>query len=487
MKSLFWRYLTVTVALLLVSFFAFGAVFMWQSYTLSVEEARTNLEADTDKLALMTATVLRNDNEINRLIYQNAITQIFSDDSNVIISTTDGILLYYIDAEGFREGALEILDSAAMNELKATGKYYSIGDFGGAFSGIYYICGRLVNLPDTQLALFVSSPAARAFDTIEAQKKTFFLTGAFILFVAIIVTYFVAQSMSKPLKDMIKVTRAYGRGDFTPKLQENRDDEIGELAHAINQMSTSLDKLEELRSSFIANVSHELKTPMTTITGFVDGILDGTIPPERQNDYLRRISADTKRLSRLVIRMLQASRIESGQAKIHPVCFNLCEMVRQTILGFEQVLREKNIDVQIDFEEEDMYVMADQDSLVQVVFNLTDNACKFTPQDGTLAISVVKNGTKLVTTVANTGSIEAEKLPYIFDRFYKADISRGNDKNGAGLGLFIVKSILQMHGEDIKAVSENGLAKFIFTLPSVDRTASSDRTASMDRGLQNVH
>ncbi|MEA4822710.1 MAG: HAMP domain-containing sensor histidine kinase [Clostridiaceae bacterium] len=470
MKSLFGRYLIVTVSLLLFSFLLSGTLFMWRSYTMSVENTKEQLELKTKNIASMTISLLYNDTPVVREMYLNSVTQIFDEGSNVIICNSDGILLYYADVDGIREGALEFVDSSIMDELKATGSYYQVGDLGGALSGIYYTSGILFRRPDAQttFALFVSSPASGPFDAVKDTQRTFFLYAAFILFMAIIVSYYVAQSMSRPIKKMIVVTRSYSRGDFSPKVTEDRDDEIGELAHAINQMSSSLNKLEELRSSFIANVSHELKTPMTTITGFVDGILDGTIPPERQDEYLRRISADTKRLSRLVIRMLQASRIESGQTQIHPARFDLCETIRQTILGFEQVLLEKNIDVQIDFEQEDMFVMADPDNLVQVVFNLTDNACKFTPPGGTLAISVVRDGSKVVTTIANTGSIPEDKLPYLFDRFYKADTSRAVDANGAGLGLFIVKSILKMHGESIVARSENGLAKFIFTLPAVE-------------------
>ncbi|NMA09254.1 MAG: HAMP domain-containing histidine kinase [Clostridiales bacterium] len=470
MKSLFWKYLTVTVSLLLVSFGMFGAVFLWQTYSLTVESTKRQMESDAQSIASLTMTALFSNSDVVRKVYTEAVNQIFSSGSNIIICDADGMLLYYIDSDGISEGVLEFIDASAISVLKDTGGFYAIGNFNGKFSRIYYTCGVPLKNPAGEMVygLFLSSPASVTFEAVEDLQRTFLLTGAFILFIAIIVSYFVAQSMSRPLKNMITVTRSYARGDFTPQVPENRDDEIGELAHAINQMSASLNKLEELRSSFIANVSHELKTPMTTITGFIDGILDGTIPPERQEEYLRRISADTRRLSRLVIRMLQASRIQSGQMQIHRSRFDLCETVRQTVLGFEQTLREKNIDVQIEFESDEMYVMADPDSLVQVVFNLTDNACKFTHEGGTLAISVVREGPKVVTTIANTGGIDPATLPYIFDRFYKADTSRGNDKNGAGLGLFLVKSILKMHGEDITAVSENGLAKFIFTLPAVD-------------------
>lgn len=469
MKSLFWKYLIVVVALLLTSFLLSGTLFLWRSYSATVQDTQQQLDRKTEKMKDSTLRLLYNDSDIVREMYVYTVMQVFDDGPNVIICGTDGVLTYYVDADGVRKGALEFIDSSILEELQEKGSYHQIGNLHGALSGIYYTSGTLVSLSEIspEYALLVSVPASGAFDALRETQRSFFLYAVVILVLSIIVCYFLAQSISGSIKKMITVTRSYSRGDFSPKVDEDRDDEIGELAHAINQMGASLDKLEEQRSTFIANVSHELKTPMTTITGFVDGILDGTIPPERQNEYLRRISTDTRRLSRLVIRMLQASRIESGQTHIHPSRINLCETVRQTVLGFEQVLNEKKIDVQIDFEEDDMYVMADPDTIVQVVFNLTDNACKFTQPGGTLAISIVRSGPKVVTTIANTGGIPEEKLPYIFDRFYKADSSRSVDANGAGLGLYIVKSILKMHGEDITVRSENGLAKFIFTLPSV--------------------
>ena len=278
--------------------------------------------------------------------------------------------------------------------------------------------------------------------------------------------YFMAQSMSKPIQKMKHATRAYAKGDFSVRLDESGDDEIGELAHSLNQMSESLEHVDQLRSSFIANVSHELKTPMTTIAGFVDGILDGTIPPDRQREYLHIISNETRRLARLVVRMLEASRLQSGEVKMNPVKFDLCEMTVQTVIGFEQRIKTKNLDVDINFDEDQIFVLADQDNINQVVYNLIDNATKFSPDGGTFTVRLSLTDKKVYVKIANDGqTIAPNVLPHIFDRFYKADQSRGKDRYGAGLGLFLCKQILNMHGEDIHATSENGVTEFVFTLP----------------------
>ncbi|MBE6928928.1 MAG: HAMP domain-containing histidine kinase [Ruminococcaceae bacterium] len=472
MKSIFWRYLTATVALLMLSFSLFSTAFLWLSYNYSLDHARTQLETDAANAAALTSLYLEKAHDpIMQQLYYRTLPLMVENDSSIIIANPNGLLLFYADAESIRLGSFETVDSTAVSETISKGVYFGVGNFGGTYDLPHYTYGiPVVNaFGAVSCIIFTSMPAADTLTQMEDLQRVLLSTGVLILVLSIVVSYFIAQSISKPIKRMIKATSSYAKGDFSVKVPEGRDDEIGNLASAINKMATSLDKLDELRSTFIANVSHELKTPMTTITGFVDGILDGTIPPERQEEYLRRISADTRRLSRLVVRMLQASRIESGQVQIHPMRFNFCETVRQTILGFEQVLQEKNINVEIEFEQDDMYVMADQDNIIQVVFNLTDNACKFIKPHGNLAISVSRSGNKLITTIANTGdTIPAERIPFLFDRFYKADESRGKDKNGAGLGLFIVKSILSMHGEDIHVESENDLTKFTFTLPAVD-------------------
>lgn len=472
MKSLFWKYLLMTVSLLMISFSLFGAGFLWQSYNYTLGEIKDDLEEDAVKISELTTLLIENNNEIMRKMYFSSLTVVIHETkSDVYISDRNGQIIFAANNNSVRSGSNEYISSLALDTVVKNGKYSELGNFYGMYNDVHYTCG--VPVYDTSKdmigAVFISTSSASALQMLDDLRRMFLLTGGFVLFLAIIVSYFVAQNVSRPLKKMSKAARAFGRGDFSIRVDEDRDDEIGELAHSFNNMSSSLERLEELRSSFIANVSHELKTPMTTIAGFADGILDGTIPPERQNEYLEIISNDTKRLSRLVIRMLETSRIQSGQMKINPVRFDLCEITVRTVLGFEKKITEKNINMDMDFESDMIHVMGDSDSIVQVIYNLVDNACKFTPENGSIRVTVKKDGTKAVTTISNTGSgISEENLPLIFDRFYKVDKSRGIDKNGAGLGLFIVKSIITMHGEDISVTSANGLTEFRFTLPIVE-------------------
>ncbi len=482
MKSLFWRYLTMTLLLLLICFSLFGVCYIVQSYTYTLGQLQDMLEQDSENVSNLAELFFeRRDNALLHSMFVAGITAIvYENNEQVIICDADGLLLYHANREGYSEGFSAKISEDILRRVTENGAYAEVGTLGGVYTTVNYTSGRsVVNADGIVLgAVFVSASASSAREMFEYYQQIFFIIGLVVLMVGMIVSYIMARSMAKPLRAMTKATRAYALGDFSVRIPEDRTDEIGELAHSLNQMSASLNKLEELRSSFIANVSHELKTPMTTIAGFADGILDGTIPPEREREYLTVISHDTRRLSRLVVRMLEASRLSSGQIQLHPTNFDICEMIRLNILEFESRIEEKNMSVDVAFEQDIMNVTADQDNITQVIYNLLDNACKYGMENGVIRVSVVHENTKTRVSVANSGKdIPPDMLPYIFDRFYKTDQSRGMDSNSMGLGLFIVKSILHMHGEDIQATSRDGVTTFTFTLP----TASEKQTGQTGR------
>jgi signal transduction histidine kinase len=246
--------------------------------------------------------------------------------------------------------------------------------------------------------------------------------------------------------------------------------EIQELALAFNNMAESLQKSEDQRQDFVANVSHELKTPMTTIGGYIDGMLDGTIPPERHRYYMQIVSDETKRLSRLVRSMLDISRMQGQEGipaeKLRP--FDICECAGQVLITFEQKINNKRLNVEVDMPEEPLSVLADPDAITQVVYNLVDNAVKFCPEEMTLSLAVREDDEKVYVTVGNEGAtIPADELPLVFDRFHKLDKSRSENRDGWGLGLYIVKTLICRHGEDISVSSQDGKTEFTFTLPLV--------------------
>ena len=244
-----------------------------------------------------------------------------------------------------------------------------------------------------------------------------------------------------------------------------RRDEVGELAEAFNAMADSLSKSEQRRSEFIANVSHELKTPMTSIAGFADGILDGTIPPDQERHYLEIISSETRRLSRLVRSMLDLSRIQSDERAAQQQ-FDICETLVRALVTLESKVNAKHLEVDAQIpQDEPVPVWGDQDAITQVCYNLLDNAIKFSQEGGVLGLGVTVKGAKATVTISNQGeTIPPEEQQLVFDRFHKTDHSRSADRDGVGLGLYIVKTILNSHKENIVCTSEDGVTKFIFTM-----------------------
>ncbi len=272
---------------------------------------------------------------------------------------------------------------------------------------------------------------------------------------------------TKPLSQMVVATKNYSKGDFSSRIPIERQDELGELITSFNSMATALSITENSRRAFVANVSHELKTPMTTIGGFIDGIIDGTIPAEKHDYYMNIISSEVKRLSRLVNQMLNLSRIEEGKTQLNPTDFNVCKQLVDTILTFEKRIEDKGIGITGLDTLDAVYLYADEDMIKQVIYNLVENAIKFTPQNGRIDFSVEETDKDVSLTIGNTGEgIASELLPRIFERFYKVDASRNYDKKGAGLGLYLVKTLVELHDGQVSVSSTEGeYTQFKFTIP----------------------
>ena len=319
--------------------------------------------------------------------------------------------------------------------------------------------------------VMVSVPMEGTTTMLQRMTEIYLTVAVVVVLACVVVMSFVARHQSRPLQQMAKTANAFGHGDLTARviLEGSYPQEVEELALAFNNMASSLQKSEYQRQEFVANVSHELKTPMTTIGGYVDGILDGTIPPERSRHYMQIVSDETKRLSRLVRSMLDISRLQdSGIPEEKKTRFDIEECAGQVLITFEQKITAKDLDVQVEIPEYPVYTNACQDQITQVIYNLIDNAVKFCPQQGKLGLTIRAAGNKIYVSVSNEGeTIPPEELPLVFDRFHKMDKARTN-RDGWGLGLYIVKTIVCSHGEDISVSSKNGLTEFTFTLPLVN-------------------
>ena len=320
--------------------------------------------------------------------------------------------------------------------------------------------------------VIVSTPMAQVTQILQKISDTYLFVSVAVVLLAVVLMSLMARNQSKPLRAMAKAAHDFGHGNLNARVQVDpkSSDEMQDLALAFNNMASSLQQSEYQRQEFVANVSHELKTPMTTISGFVDGMLDGTIPPERHRHYMHMVSDETKRLSRLVRSMLDISRLQDQDIPAEKKSrFELQELVGQVLITFEQKIDGKNLNVDVDFPGHPTYTRAVPDYITQVVYNLLDNAVKFCPNRGDLGVKIRVGSTKLYVSISNSGeTIPQSELALVFDRFHKLDKSRSQNRDGWGLGLYIVKTIVCRHGEDISVTSQNGITTFTFTLPLVN-------------------
>ena len=339
----------------------------------------------------------------------------------------------------------------------------------GIYKNPHYVTtSKLYSTDGNLIGYIVAAAPMTAVKTLMTRVVKIYLLSAILPTVILcIAVYLVTYRMIKPLRLMSQAAKAMAKGDFSKRIPVTTDDEIGQLAVAFNKMTNSLSRAEEMRKSFVADVSHELKTPMTTISGFIDGIIDGTISEDKQDEYLAIISSEVKRLSRMVESMLSLSKIESGEFIIKPENFDFREMLLNIVIAQEQNIEQRKIDIRSLDVLPSVTVNADKDLMHRVVYNLVDNAIKFAGENGYISFKINVASKQMTFTIENSGKgIPASDLPYVFERFYKVDKSRSNNKNSMGLGLYIVKMIVKNHGGSISVASkENSFTAFTVTLP----------------------
>ena len=331
---------------------------------------------------------------------------------------------------------------------------------------------------DTPLGVVFISTDAGYISVFRNNVFNMLILASLLAFgISFFIMWILSYNLVKPLSEMSEAAKRFAKGDFSKRVHVRRTDEIGQLSIAFNNMADSLSKSEDTRRSFIANVSHELKTPMTTISGFIDGILDGTIPETKMMHYLNIVATEIKRLSRLVTTMLNLSRIDSGGLKLNYQHFDISEIVFKSLLSFEATIEEKSIEIRGLEDSKPAFIDGDPDMIHQVIYNLIENAVKFTNENGYIEVKIVTHKNNVFVSIKNSGQgISKGDLKFIFDRFYKTDKSRSQDKNGMGLGLYIVKTIVELHNGTISVDSVEGeYCTFEFYIPYNKSKHASDK------------
>ena len=309
------------------------------------------------------------------------------------------------------------------------------------------------------------------YDVISNVIVDVLIFSAIGIILAFIAVLYITERITRPIAEMTKTVRRFSKGEYDAHITNISDDEVGELAKSFNKMADAMNTLEESRQSFVANVSHELRSPLASMRGFLVAMQDGTIPPESYGKYLALVIDENMRMTEMVNELLDMARIDSGGEKIlSPETFDMAEVVRTTALTFEARANNKKIEIRMLFANEHEYVVADKGQIIHVLRNLIDNAIKFTPEGGMIMIIVSEYRQILRVTVKDSGpGIAEQDMPHIFDRFYKAEKAHTRSSgSGTGLGLAIAKKIIDAHGQDIYVTNDNG-ASFTFTLKRVPR------------------
>ena len=465
--SLYWRQFMLTAGMVVLTMALLGVSFYALSYNYTVSEKRQEMQDRAVLVAQLSVDYFTagDDAERDQGDALRSLAGVASrmTDVDFLICDTTGSVLLTTDAD--LAGKTVVVPEDITQTVLGSERLYEGRSTVGVYEKKQFVVGvPMADADGNTLGLVLAvMNSAELMQMWRSFIALFFMTSAIILLLAFVASFVTSMRQIQPLTEMVKATRAYAGGDFDVRMQETGDcGEISELAAAFNAMADSLQETERQRRDFIANVSHELKTPMTTIAGYTDGILDGTIPPEKERQYLQIISDESRRLSRLVRRMLDISQIQNKEMKKE---FDLCESARIALLSMEKKITDRGLDVDAEIPEDSVMVQGDRDLITQVIYNLLENAAKFATPGSQLYLGLAVNGEKAYVTVRNLGStIPAEEIPLLFERFHKSDKSRSEDKDGYGLGLYIVKTILAQHKEQITVTSQDGVTAFTFTM-----------------------
>ncbi|MDD3428385.1 MAG: HAMP domain-containing sensor histidine kinase [Oscillospiraceae bacterium] len=464
-KSISTRYFTTTTILLLSSIIFLGCTFFLFAMRYFKSENDTKLMGIVDKMVTVLESGKIDTGSVMLALSLDALNTV--SDTVVFITDTYGNTVLCsegVDCPHFSQQ----IPAKVLNETFSKGYTLEVSTMQGLYTGRYYTAGKpYVDAKGTvEGFVFASSNASNLTNYMADVFSTFFIAAGIMLLLSSVLSIVLTSRMITPLRRITEAAKSFGKGDFTARVPVEGDDEVADLAVTFNNMATSLERIEASRRSFMGDVAHELRTPMTTIKGFVDGMLDDTIPPESYKHYLGIVSQEVGRLTRLTRNMLDITKLEAGEYVPAPTNYDIWETLTNVMFAAEKRFEANHIGIE-GFAPYKTLVYADQDMIYQVVYNIIDNAIKFTNEGGKISLNVFSKGGMVTVGIRNTGEgINADALPYIFDRFYKVDKSRGLHAEGSGLGMHISKVLVNRNGGDLRAESVEGeYAEFILTLP----------------------
>lgn len=347
------------------------------------------------------------------------------------------------------------------------GSYYTIGNFFNSFeTDVLTVLAPITSNYKVKGYVVIHSDMTDIMESCNSLLNISYITLVILFLLSLIILIFFTEIVYIPLRKITYATEQYASGNMHYEFQVDSEDEIGYLAACLNYMASEIARSEDDQKKFVANVSHDFRSPLTSIRGYLEAMLDGTIPPELYEKYLNIVLNETERLTKLTNSLLTLNNLNTRGMLLDRTDFDINQVIRNTAASFEGTCRKKTIAIEMVLTGDVMYVNADMGKIQQVLYNLMDNAIKFSHHDSVIRIETSEKKNKLFISVKDTGiGIPKEDLKLIWDRFYKSDLSRGKDKKGTGLGLSIVKEIINAHNEHINVISTPGVgSEFIFSL-----------------------
>ncbi len=472
-KTISNMYFATTAILLVAGITVMGFVQMYLSMSYFVGERKSALSGVVQVAAKQVSLLQQGEDlpqlsEEDRDRMQQAIGIVSeTSDSSLLLADAQGNVVL---AAGFDQALGAQIPRNVLDQMAGGQKaMFDSGTLGGVYDKGQYTAGCVLTDAAGQVRgyAFASSNISALNGYVADMFSTFILSAGLMLLISSLLSVVFTTRLTLPLRRIAEAARKFGAGDFSTRVPVEGEDEVAQLAVTFNNMAANLEAIDSSRSNFMGNIAHELRTPMTSVKGFVDGMLDGTIPPELYNHYLGVVSQEVGRLTRLIQNMLDISKLEAGEYQVNARSYDVWESITGAALAAEQRIENGKIQIQGLVPERTM-VYADPDLVHQVVYNLLDNAIKFTPEEGIIRFGVTRSGGQVTVSIWNTGpGIAPEALPFVFDRFFKEDRSRGLNTRGSGLGLHICKVLVNLSGGKIWVESQEGeWCRFSFTLPA---------------------
>ncbi|MCM1123634.1 MAG: ATP-binding protein [Eubacterium sp.] len=351
------------------------------------------------------------------------------------------------------------------------GSYYTIGDFFDAFEEeMLSVFAPITSDYKVKGYVVIHSSMNNIYREANSLLNISYIMLIILFLLSLIILIFFTEIVYIPIRKITEATEQYASGNMHYEFTVESEDEIGYLAATLSYMASEIARSEDDQKKFVANVSHDFRSPLTSIKGYLEAMIDGTIPPEMYEKYLTILLNETERLSKLTNSLLTLNNLNTKGLMLNKTDFDINRTIRNVAATFEGTCRAKTIAIELVLTGEEMYVVADMDKIQQVLYNLLDNAIKFSHHNSVIKLETSDKHNKVFVSVKDSGiGIPKDDLKLIWDRFYKSDLSRGKDKKGTGLGLSITKEIIRSHGENINVISTEGVGtEFIFSLPKSD-------------------